>query len=135
MDTGSLTVPVSEVSPVRSQCRVTQMPEQSMRCLHGRGNLPRWRSDGKELYYVDTGTIFSVSVSSNGDALTFGTPQPLFDSKMSTATHAPSSMPFHNYAVSPDGKTFFIARPALGNRTADEIPLTVVLNWTSLLKK
>src|SRR5262249_21183967 len=101
-----------------------------------RGSLPRWRADGKELYYVDTGTIFSVSVSSNGGALTFGTPQALFDSKMFETAHTPTNMRFHNYAVSADGQRVFIPRlPALGNQTEEEVPLTVVLNWTSLLKK
>jgi hypothetical protein len=45
-------------------------------------------------------------------------------------------MNFHNYAVSADGQRFFIPRfPALGNQPEEEVSLTVVLNWTSLLKK
>lgn len=42
----------------------------------------------------------------------------------------------HTYAVSPDGQRFLISRPAanLQSETASA-PITVILNWTPLLKR
>lgn len=70
------------------------------------GGLPKWGSDGKELYYVElangTFSIVAVPVKERGDQLQFGNPQTLV-SKMSVA-----SVPF--FDVSPDGKKILVSR-------------------------
>lgn len=37
-----------------------------------------WRADGKELFYLEGGTLMSVQVETDGDGFVAGTPKPLF---------------------------------------------------------
>jgi eukaryotic-like serine/threonine-protein kinase len=110
------------------------------------GNQPRWRGDGKELFYL-TGVTASVSnggtagmrsvrVEAAGAGLRFGIPERLFDSYALWiggigANHPPA----FSYSVTSDGKRFLVARQfAAENSDPAEMPLTVVLNWTALLR-
>jgi Tol biopolymer transport system component len=91
------------------------------------GSQPRWRRDGKELFYVAADSkLMSVAVRS-AEVFNAATPQPLFD------TSLPSSISPHpiQYAVAPDGQRFLINTPA--EKVAGR-PLTVVLNWTEQLR-
>jgi serine/threonine protein kinase/Tol biopolymer transport system component len=91
------------------------------------GMQPEWRRDGKELFYLAAdGKIMAVPVTTSG--ATFGTPTALFEVETPEAT---APYPGH-YAVTADGQRFLVntvidqpTRPAL----------TVVLNWTGLLKR
>jgi Tol biopolymer transport system component len=99
--------------------------------------LPRWRRDGRELFFSSrqAGRIWSVSVSPNGPGLTLGTPQLLFDRRFLSLTHGTASRVtnYHTYAVSADGQRFLAPRqPAVD---ASYRSLTVVVNWPTLLKK
>lgn len=94
------------------------------------GTYPRWRRDGRELYYLDRGgRIVAVSVTTDGN-FEVGKSTPLFT----------TSIPFPNqsrntgspYDVTADGQRFLMSVP-LGN--VDSAPITVVLNWTAVLKK
>jgi dipeptidyl aminopeptidase/acylaminoacyl peptidase len=88
------------------------------------GTKPRWRCDGKELFFVDpTGMLMSVAIAP-GPRVEAGVPKPLFD------LDAASSDGW-NYAVSADGQRIL----ALRGIDAAPTPITVVLNWTALLKK
>lgn len=78
------------------------------------GDKPRWRRDGKELYYLALdGTLMAVPITGS-ITIQPGTPVPLFQ------TH---TVGFPPYAVSPDGR-FLI------NTAADaaglSAPITVV---------
>ena len=56
------------------------------------------------------------------------------DSQYSNYTH--SGGPWHTYSVSRDGKRFFIPRPVeVLSIDPSATSLTVVLNWTVILKK
>jgi hypothetical protein len=45
----------------------------------GGGKAPRWRKDGKELFYVMSGgQVMSVKVNANGSAFQSSTPELLF---------------------------------------------------------
>jgi hypothetical protein len=104
----------------------------------GGGSIPRWRADGKELFYTNGNTeIWSVTVDSNGSGLTFGAPKLLFNSRMNTSSHAPYNTNFFNYAVSSDGQKFLIPRNTSSTTNPADLspPLTVILNWTSLIPK
>ena len=86
------------------------------------GIRPRWRRDGKEIFYfTPDGTLMSVAVS-EGASLDFGVPKPLF--------RAP--VRFGYYDVTPDGQRFLVnVRPE-----QEEIPpITLVLNWVKGLPK
>ena len=98
----------------------------------GGGMFPRWRADGKELFYVSPdGTLMSVALreSANGASLE-PAPVPLFRERIAGGG-APLPGGTYQYAAARDGKRFLL------NVTTEEAtasPITIVLNWTTLLK-
>lgn len=91
------------------------------------GDEPRWRGDGKELYYMAAdGKMMAVDISA-GSTFHAGVPQPLFEIPLRGVGRA-----FPPWDVTSDGKRFLFVGP--GEETA-ETPFTFVLNWTSLLTK
>jgi Tol biopolymer transport system component len=82
---------------------------------------PSWRGDGKELYYVAANRqVMAVDVTTS-PTFKAGLPQLLFDI---------GANPFGD--VTPDGKRFLIAMPAVDNA---QVAINVMLNWTAGLKK
>jgi Tol biopolymer transport system component len=95
----------------------------------GMGLFPRWRRDGRELFYMNQprGTMFKVDIESVGGSLRAGPPQALFESGYVVLPH---TGPFHGYAVSPDGQRFYIPRPMTASpEEAAQAPIVVVHNW------
>ena len=105
----------------------------------GGGVTPRWRKDGKELYYMtryDHGKLMTVPVEAAGDTFVPGVPQELFGVDMAVVPHSTAVQNFHTYAVAPDGQRFLIPVPV--SLLRDEGPtasIVVVLNWTALLQE
>jgi hypothetical protein len=99
------------------------------------GAYPRWRRDGRELYYLDPQRrIVAVSVATEG-SFTVGKTTPLFETALQLPVGLPTFVP---YDVSADGQHFLISvrpdqLPATTNSTPT--PITVVLNWTAALKR
>jgi len=93
------------------------------------GHSPRWNKNGKELFYVALdGTVMSVELNGTG-GFQAGKPKPLFKPK---GFSTPAKTDVH-WDVSGDGKKFiFVVSPSA---TSAPSRLTVLLNWTSLLKK
>jgi hypothetical protein len=95
------------------------------------GNQPRWRRDGKELFYLAPDRkLMVVDVKEDGNSFTAGSPRALFDMRVATITLTPSSI--STYEVAGDGQRFLV------NTQVEESapsPLTVVLNWTAGLKR
>lgn len=91
------------------------------------GVRPRWRSDGKELYYVEGDTLMAVSVSTES-ALTLGLPQSLFATPNLDPIRSPAQP--GGYDVSADGQRFLTMGPAEtdGEETARS-SIRVVMNW------
>ena len=90
------------------------------------GNQPRWRRDGKELFYVSAQKLMAAPVKT-GTAFEAGSPQPLFEIQ-------PVSTRFDNqatYQPTADGQRFLVTAPVGGAATP---PITVVLNWQATLK-
>jgi Tol biopolymer transport system component len=88
------------------------------------GNQPRWRADGKELFYVSAdNSVTAVEVNARDKTLELGTPQALF--RVSPRPLA------HSFDVSHDGKRFLVN--SLGSAGTE--PLSLVSDWTSQLKK
>jgi eukaryotic-like serine/threonine-protein kinase len=86
------------------------------------GGQPKWRRDGRELYYVNAnGKLMAVSVQP-GEELTVGLPQPLFDIK-------PFQADQDDYAVSSDGQLFLVTVPV---DSAEGGRLQVVVNSPAL---
>ncbi|HSD72533.1 MAG TPA: protein kinase [Thermoanaerobaculia bacterium] len=87
----------------------------------GGGDHPRWRRDGKELFYVaPDGKIMAVAVSAPKDLHNFdaGPARPLFDTEL-TGSMVPM------YDVAPDGRFLVVSRVA-GSAPP---PITLLVNW------
>jgi Tol biopolymer transport system component len=94
------------------------------------GLEPRWRGDGRELFYLSSDRhLMSVSVQS-GARLPTSPPSPLFETRMSNVFNP--SYTRNQYVVSADGNRFLINQPASGTSSS---PITVVFNWPTLVKR
>ena len=92
------------------------------------GHWPRWRRDGKELYFVSLRNVLTaVEVRAKGDSLEVGHPVPLFSFHPGRVYR----VGMIGYDVTPDGQRFLL------NAAADENtrPLTLLLNWDAELNK
>ncbi|MGH9385489.1 MAG: hypothetical protein ACRD2N_14505, partial [Vicinamibacterales bacterium] len=94
------------------------------------GVAPRWRRDGRELFYLTPDhTLVAIPVAA-GRELQRGSPVALFK-----AIRFYESRGFGGDAIyepSPDGQRFLINRVV---EDASTKPITVLLNWTALLPK
>jgi len=115
---GELAAFVSDESR-RSEVYVAPFPVTGVKTAAsvGGGVLPRWRRDGRELYYVSGDRrLMAVPIDVTG---TPGRPRELF--RVGEVT---------DYAVAPDGQRFIVVRPL---SVAKEQPLTVIVNWPAAL--
>jgi serine/threonine protein kinase len=95
----------------------------------GGGTEPRWRGDGKEIFYIGArSTLTGVPVNSEGTFAT-GNPTPLFQSQFRAQV---SSTDMFNYDVTRDGQRFLVNHYAKPQQVA---PLHVVLNATAELRR
>src|SRR5262245_8417009 len=100
----------------------------------GGGLQPRWKLDGRELFYVapDSRLMAApIRLVPETHALEAGTPEPLFRTQLATGPNiAPAGFQARaQYAVAADGRF-------LMNSAADEgvrSPITIVQNWTAAL--
>ena len=91
------------------------------------GNFPRWRADGKELFFQGAGEeIMTVDVRA-GTTFQVGAPKLLF-----RTTLTPGAYPGYRWDVSRDGQRFLINTPS-GAATAGRF--IVVTNWTAELRR
>jgi len=84
------------------------------------GTLPRWRADGKELFYTVNGIVTAVEVSEVAGALQLGTPKAILGPILTG--RGPS------YDISADGERFLVL--VTSDRRAAQ-PLTLVQNWVA----
>ena len=92
----------------------------------GGGSAPRWRGDGRELFYRGSnGRVMAVEIMV-GKVFGAGTPKPLFQPP-------PSIQSTMGYDVRADGNRFLLMTATPAERTPS--PFTMILNWTSLLRK
>jgi eukaryotic-like serine/threonine-protein kinase len=86
------------------------------------GTMPRWRGDGKEIFYLSLdGKLMVARVSSDGPSFQSSAPKPLF-----TAMPPLLRSPSFEYDVARDGQRFLMIEPA---EKAEYLPLTLVTNW------
>ena len=88
--------------------------------------MPRWRRDGREIFYLalDFSAIRAAQVNATGATFTAGTDGSLFPARI-----AGGNWP---YDVSADGQRFLINAQ---HEQSTSTPLSVVVNWTALLKE
>jgi hypothetical protein len=90
----------------------------------GGGVKPRWRKDGKEIFYhTEEGQLMAAEVIARNGTLEVGKVQKLFDGIGNVRGYL--------YDVSADGQRFLVADE--GAATAR--PLTLLQNWTAMLRK
>jgi DNA-binding winged helix-turn-helix (wHTH) protein len=91
------------------------------------GTEPRWRDDGKELYYLgrDHGLMAVTIRQADQRALEISVPQKLFPTEAGCYDSAFSP----SYVVASHGRRFL----SLSSDRGDGHPLTAVVNWTSAL--
>ncbi len=93
------------------------------------GSEPRWRRDGRELFYLaPDGKLMAVEVQ-QGPTFEAGVAKPLFQTR--AREHVSSNDTF-SYDVSADGQRFLV-NTDVGEAISS--PLTVVFNWVAELKK
>jgi len=99
-----------------------------MRVSSEGGREPRWRGDGKELFYLAAdGYVMSVPVSA-GSSFQAEAPRALFDTPWDNRNLTNTFM----YDVASDGERFLFATPV--GEEADEA-ITVIVNWAEKLPR
>ncbi len=91
---------------------------------HSGGTQPRWRRDGRELFFVEGSTLFAVPVSLN-PSFSAGTPTKLFESPLLLLRQGMLAQ----YDVTADGQRF-VTRESVGGVAA----IHVVENWFAEFK-
>ncbi len=111
-----------------SEVYVTTFPAAAGRwqVSRGGGAEPRWRADGKEIFYIGPkGMLTAVPVTATADSFSTGNPTPLFQ----IHGRAPiSSTDIFTYDVAKDGQRFLVNRYVKPDHLT---PLTVVLHATA----
>jgi serine/threonine protein kinase/Tol biopolymer transport system component len=90
------------------------------------GVHPRWRADGRELFYLDPQGMLMVADVDASASFRPGVPRRLFGTGL---VPSPSG---GQYAVGSDGQRFLLMLPRADNASET---LTVVLNWATALKE
>jgi len=93
------------------------------------GIEPKWKHDGRELYYLAPDGKLMVVPVNPGPAFQAGSPSVLFQTPLVVARG--QSPRDRRYDVAPDGR-FLIAVPTAA---ATATPVTVVVNWTALTNR
>jgi len=127
------------------------------------GQGPRWRGDGKELFFLRAPDIVAIDIVIAGGSVQPGVPRSLFGTANPNLLSGHST-DYFRYAVTPDGQRFLLPQPpsAVGpdaapgarggggglaqvliaaadadssaSSTAGANSVTVVLNWPSIIK-
>jgi len=88
------------------------------------GRQPRWRPDGKELFYLALdGKLMAVDIEATARGLTVGPPRALFSTLIN-----PLEFTRNSYVVARGGQRFLFANPV---REGGPAPVTIVLNWAA----
>ena len=123
MDIGLHTVPMNQGS---NEIYVQSFPEPTQKyqvSVNG-GRAPRWRTDGKELYYVSPQNVLTAVDVKITHQITFGVPKKLFKAEIGSYTNM--------YSVLDNGQYFLVNKWETNNTSQ---PLQVIVNWKSLLSE
>ena len=97
--------------------------------------MPRWRSDGKELFYLAPNSQLMVAeVNWGGSTFEVADVHPLFHLRLAPGPPIYDLGPAAGqigYEVSADGQRFLVNSPV----ESDATPITVILNWPAKLNK
>jgi eukaryotic-like serine/threonine-protein kinase len=94
------------------------------------GVQPRWRRDGKELFYLALDRKLMAVPVRGASTFEFGAGVPLFEARMELGTTVVTGW-MQQYDVAPDGQRFLLDLEPDSSAS----PINVVLNWAGGLKK
>jgi len=98
----------------------------------GGGTAPRWRRDGKELYYISADSKMMAVEVSTTPTFKKGVPKELFSAPI---WGGGGSVNVTRYDVTANGQKFLINSVQSEAAGGEVTPITVILNWPQLLKK
>jgi len=113
----------------RPEVFVSSFPEAKgkWQVSSGGGYTPRWRRDGRELFFCRTdGLLMAAEITAGKESFAVGTIRPLSDRRVFQSLNSAT------YDAFPDGQRFILASVRAGGLHS---PLTLVENWPSELKK
>jgi hypothetical protein len=110
--------------------------DQEIKVSSGGGGQPRWRRNGKELFYRAVGSYVVVPFTA-GPKATAGIPIPMFPPPTAGTGNISSSDPQrHQWAAAPDGERFLVRVPpqltVTAGRGSLEVTPTAALNASAL---
>jgi eukaryotic-like serine/threonine-protein kinase len=91
------------------------------RVSSGGGQMPRWRADGREIFFVGSGSMMAAPVSTQS-GFTAGTPV-----AVAGASQSAGGRGFGFVDASRDGRELLYARPVTD--TAPRSPVNILINW------
>ena len=102
----------------------------------GPGTSPRWRADGRELFWRNDAGIVAAAVEIDGPTFRAGKPQQLFSGRFlgGLGGVGATGLTFADYDVTPDGKRFVMFPDAESGTRGDHQHLTLVTRWFDQLK-
>jgi hypothetical protein len=111
----------------QSEVYVTRFPQPAGKWAisTGGGSYPRWRQNGRELFYVANERLMVASVNGEGRDFEVGSVQALFDLHTAGARRYP-------FDVSADGQRFLVNTIV---EAPSQPPITLVVNWTAALPR
>ena len=89
------------------------------------GLMPRWRNDGKEIFFVSLDRQLVALEVKAGGTLQLGTVKPLFQLPGGTQISATN----FTWAVTADGQKFLVREPVGATNTGAIEAMNIVLNW------
>ena len=85
---------------------------------------PRWRDDGRELFYLRGGSVMAVPVTAD-ESFSFGTPKSLFSVNVTASTA--------DYSIAEDGQR--ILTNELPPADPSKLGARLIQNWTAVLER
>jgi hypothetical protein len=86
------------------------------------GNEPRWRADGKELYYLSGNKLMAADVKTDGVGFEAGVPRTLFEARFVSFLGRRN-----RYAIARDGRFLLNVMPE--QTPIERSSITVLVNW------
>ena len=146
---GPFNVPAAQLSPDgrwvayastesgRSEIYVTEFPKPLTKAVisTAEGDHPRWRGDGRELFYRSRGMLMAAPVAIRSGRLTAGPPRALIDIRSAIGAGGASR---YFYDVSADGERFLVGTRMLSRSDPDgrgeaTTSISLLMNWPTTL--
>jgi Tol biopolymer transport system component len=117
----------------RNELYVTSFPgpRGKWRVSADGGDYPRWRRDGKELFFIGAESrLMNAAVNGSGTAFEVGAVTRMFELRR-RVSEAGRAFPGHGYDVSADGQRILVN---VRIEDSGATPITLLTNWITLVK-